>query len=281
MILLAANILNWRGPEFLKCYCILLVITLVVFLIAILWLCWLDTPAEVSPDELDAYDTAYLVGGHKRLTEATLASLYRRGCVASGMGHRLQAAESPPIEAASIEHDLYAAVAARGELRDIRQAAAYAAKPMRKRLIAQRLLHSARRRVEFMLIGLGISTPLLGLGAAKIAVGLDRGKPVLFLVLLMLLSVGLTFLIARSIRRTRAGRQMLYQLRDKHASDMGQDEYDATAIAWTCGLFGSAVVTKDALAGLRTFLASPTHSRGGDSGCSGSGCGGGCGGCGG
>lgn len=140
-----------------------------------------------------------------------------------------------------------------------------------------------------------LSFALVGLGAAKIAVGVSRGRPVVFLVILVVLTIPAAWLRARADRRTGRGEHALRVLADRNealrttAGEAPQQltEYD---VALAAGVFGVAILggTLASVAALTPApmlaavgsSASSCGSSCGGSSCGG-GCGGGCGGCGG
>jgi uncharacterized membrane protein YgcG len=181
----------------------------------------------------------------------------------------------------------------------------------RRRLSQKGLVLDEHRAVPVRLLPSLVYGAFLLLGAAKIFVGLSRGRPVMFLVLLAALgALGLLVLGSRPWR-TRLGDTTLKALREEHqalrttamAGDASQ-ALDGRELALAVGLFGPAMLVPLGYSGLRKTL-HPTSSgwsegdssggsdcssySDGDSGSSsscssgGSSCGGGggCGGCGG
>jgi hypothetical protein len=154
---------------------------------------------------------------------------------------------------------------------------------------------------------------LLLLGISKILVGMSRGKPVGFLVVLCIITaiIGWCFLQVPVQQRSRYGDRILAKLRTQHANlrrAKASDSLEAEPqLALAFALFGAVILKGSPLANLtRDLYASPSSSYskrsnrsgsgstgiwwggsdggGGDGGCGGGGggCGGGgCGGCGG
>src|SRR5262249_37307681 len=128
---------------------------------------------------------------------------------------------------------------------------------------------------------------LLVLGLMKINVGVSRGRPVGFLVVLCVLTgiVALALLIKRP-HRSRRGDRALARLKGenaalRHAPRSLSTRVSADDLALAVALFGTAVLVGGPLADLRTALMPPPSAGGGDCGSScggGGGCGGGCGG---
>jgi hypothetical protein len=137
-------------------------------------------------------------------------------------------------------------------------------------------------------------------GAAKVLVGVSRGRPVVFLILILL---GLAMVMIRFWQRpyrTRSGDALLRQLENENTAlrtiDLEIEPNVATQqLALAAGLFGIAAITHPGIDPLKSAIgavpgyAGGTHSSAsswtgggcGGGGCGGGGCGGGCGGCGG
>jgi uncharacterized protein (TIGR04222 family) len=159
----------------------------------------------------------------------------------------------------------------------------------------------AARRIAALVAVLGV----VAVGIAKVAIGISRGRPVIFLVVLVALVAGFGVWHAwRMPRRTRVGEALLVRLRRRFqgASLTGpMGEFDPLWLAPVMvGLFGSTVLAGSEWSAWQAPLAPPRPIvQGGGSGGSGSsggcgsdsgggggdgggGCGGGgCGGCGG
>jgi hypothetical protein len=136
---------------------------------------------------------------------------------------------------------------------------------------------------------------VLGLGVVKVWAGIERGKPVGFLiaVLVVLLVVAVICFLGRPFR-SRRGDRLLAKLRQDNAAlkcntTARPDGLLGSDISLALGLFGVGILTHESLAGLRqSMISSGGHGGGcggggcGGGGCGGGGCGGGgCGGCGG
>jgi hypothetical protein len=133
------------------------------------------------------------------------------------------------------------------------------------------------------------------LGAAKINIGLQLGKPVLWLVLLMILvSLSALFVLFDGDRRSAAGNRLVSQFKRRHATLQRASTAGDHGLA--VALFGLGALTAAGAASAYGLLRQPPVSSGSTSGTdasSGSGCssgsdssssdggGSGCGGCGG
>jgi len=139
-------------------------------------------------------------------------------------------------------------------------------------------------------VGLASALPfalLTLLGLAKISIGIDRGRPVGFLLLLtVLVAITAVVLLVRRPERTRAGDSLLAELnrRHAHARRAPRDGDIGLAVA----LAGTTVLAGTAYASFHESRAASSNSSSGcssGSNCSssdsGSSCSSGCGGCGG
>lgn len=250
--------------------------------------------AEVA----DAVELGYLAGGPERAADAALVELMRRDLLGLDYnGKPLQAAARPDrvwlrIDGARLRAQaaqLPAPVLAAAELAQREQSLSrtIAALVRAYEPIAAQLLRKGwwlSRGADLRVRWLG-SAPLLalaGLGAAKICIGLSRGRPVGILVVL----VAFTALIAlarllREQRRTRAGEWALHDATGR--ATPGELAF-RVALGGTVSLYGSGC------ADYHILRAPPPGSAGGGDGSGGGSgggdgggsCGGGgCGGCGG
>jgi uncharacterized protein (TIGR04222 family) len=125
-----------------------------------------------------------------------------------------------------------------------------------------------------------------GFGFIKILVGMNRHKPVGFLVALCLVTVVVAFAgFARRLHRSWRGDMALEQLKVRNAAleyavPRNVDNVTANDLALALALFGAGVLVSGPLADLKTALTPPAGSSscGTGGGCGGGGCGGGCGG---
>jgi uncharacterized protein (TIGR04222 family) len=304
------NPLDWQGPEFLSLYVPLLIGG---FLVALLIRHLLRLPAG-GPMYLsrrtDPYEVAAL-DGPDTLINAVVGALFHRN-VLRIEGRRIATGDALPADAAPVERSVFEC-AATGDvtLEGLRRALIHDIENYRRRLSQKGLALDEYRAVPVRLLPSLVYGAILLLGAAKIFVGVSRGRPVMFLVLLVTLGVlGLLVLGSRPWR-TRLGDTTLRALRDEHqalrTTAMAGDSsraLDGRDLALAVGLFGPAMLVPLGYSGLRQTL-HPTSSSsswdsssvssddsscssgdsGGSSSCSsgGSSCGGGggCGGCGG
>jgi uncharacterized protein (TIGR04222 family) len=283
------NPFDLSGPEFLGLYGILLFLTLVV---AVCLRRGLRASGDEAPElasQLDPYDIAYLAGKEERAVNAAMANLIHKEVLKANTAER-------KIEVRDLfakpEHRLERAVyvAAHGEggkpIKDVREEVnAVAARPA-ERLKAMGLLVDDATAWAVRFWPTFLVLLLAGFAAVKIAVGLSRGKPVLFLALALAATVAVALVgFARRPHRSIRGDQLLEQLKEEHAALEYTASRQPAGLAGTdlplaMGLFGMGVLAAGPLADLRTALKPPVTSGGCGGGCA-SGCGGGGGGCGG
>ncbi|ROU04505.1 TIGR04222 domain-containing membrane protein [Lysobacter enzymogenes] len=245
----------------------------------------------------DEVELAYLAGGPERAVDVALVELMRRDLLALDYnGAPLRAAERLDrvwlrIDAARLRAQaaqLPAPVLAAAETAQREQslsltliALARAYEPIAERLRRKGWWLSESADLRLRQLGSAPLLALAALGALKIWIGLDRDRPVGFLVVL----VGLTLIVAmarllRQQQRTRAGEWALHDASGRVAPG---DLAAQVALSGTVGLYGSG------FADYHILRTPPSGSSGGDSGSGsggggdsgGGGCGGGGGGCGG
>ena len=282
------------GPQFLFIYVVLLAMT--VAGVALTRRRVLAAPeGTAAPARLDRYEAAYLNGGSDLAATTAVTSLLRAGHLAASprrrSRHRLVAATAPPAGAHPVEWAAYQLVAGRPDrpLREIQQglATSPAMAAVRERLRQGGLALTDEQQTRYRATGLWF-LPLLGLGVARVIAGTANGRPVGFLVVLLVVTVVLAVtLCLRVPNATELGRRTLELLR----AETGRPAVGASAseLAMATALFGAGVLwaadTETAMA-----LRIPREhgafggSWGGDAGggggsCGGGGCGGG--GCGG
>jgi uncharacterized protein (TIGR04222 family) len=225
---------------------------------------------------------AYLGGGERRAVDTALTELLARGTLVLDPRRKRFSIEGS-LSDLSPQLASFARLATEG-LHAVSGAAEVHFAPIRKELERRGLILTHERA---SVIALWAALPLFlatGLGLAKMMIGIERGKPVGFLVL-MTLAVFIAALVVAFRRplRTRAGDRAFAQLRARHArAARAPRAGDEAALA--VALVGTAVLSGTAYAHFHT-LRHPPSSGSDSSGCSGGngdgGGGGGCGGCGG
>lgn len=300
------NVFDWRGPEFLEFYGVGMIVALVVSIIG-------ESAARkkmetVEPSEVptDPYEIAFLGGGGRRMVDAAFAALYARNQLTldtpknspAKIGSTARTTDEPlhPVEA-----KVRAALpgSRTTEVRSVRETLRPVTEEMQQRLASRGLVLRDKQRSHLQFVAAFPILLLMTTGVMKFIVGLNRGKPVMFLVFFLIASViilalRLTFLR----RRTQAGEAAWSQLKVmqppshlKSSMDFARMEPAAAALA--VAMIGSSALATPTYQPLYDTI----HRRGagadssgggcgssgcGSGGCGGGGCGGGgCGGCGG
>lgn len=287
------NILNLKGPAFLAFY---LKFAAACLLAAVILRFLLRAPGGSPPLIADdPYLYAWLAGGDRRTAHAALAHLADLGLVQTG-GERIQATPRPepaglhPLEKGLLDRLRRGSLGMDGWIRET----ALCGAPLAEELESKGLVLTPRARNRARWRPLLIALVPVLLGTAKIGVGLDRGKPVSFLVILTLATlVAACLATGRRAWQSRRGARLLSKLRGAHAGIKDLRHASRTGaidpMQMSVALFGPAVLYTSTFSHLAPLMGSPPPATGGGdaggSGC-GSSCGGGdggggCGGCGG
>lgn len=275
---LPLNPLDWPGTPFLWLDATLAAGALLVGIVA---RARCRQAVRSTPDaDLGLPDLAYLAGGPDRVADVTALALHTsgagridppRGIWIDARGIALPSDLAPfrPPDGLTTRAQLMGRLTAPTER-------------LAERLAARGLCPSAEQRRRTLVVSLGAVALVLALGLAKVAWVAGTGRPVGYLVGLMIATViAATFLHIRPITCTTAGAQALERHRARHARSARAPLRHEIPFAFALG--GAAALAGTELASLRRFFV--TDSGGGDGsgsgGDGGSGGGGGCGGCGG
>jgi uncharacterized protein (TIGR04222 family) len=310
MLAQTANVFDWGGPDFLRFY-VVLQFACVVFA---LWLRRLlrlpGNSADSAADSgLDGYSIAYLNGGRVLAVGTAVASLAARDAMKVIKNtRRLRSKEPKPDFTHPLEEGVYVTAlgptgSTIGELRD---SVARTTDRIAQNLQHRGLVVDANTAWKVVWVPLCVALSPAAVGVIKTLIGLSRGKPVLYLLGLCILSVIVSLLVfLRRPRRTRKGDALLDLLRRRHAGRRFLPSVSQSAPAADLpvliGLFGMNALAGADFSPLRAALNPPVDRDGfwnrvGGSGCGncGSGCGvggscggggdgggggGGCGGC--
>lgn len=285
------NPFDWHGPQFLVFYLILIAVS---FGFA-LWLRRsLRLPAHNSrfnESALVAYDLAYLNGGKILAVNTALANLIHQRVLRIDAGQKkLLAGDTPPVKTNDLERVICTAASRSGgeKIAEVRLAAKTVVGEISDRLKELGLVVADTQARKVIALPLLIALGTAGVGAVKIFVGLNRDKPVGWLIVLCIVfSIACLFTFARRPLRTQLGDAVLTKLKSQHAllkTSLAAPSTDSAMFATGVGLFGLAALDGTPWDGLRKDLRPPASSSGCGSSCGsscGGGCGGGCGGCGG
>jgi uncharacterized protein (TIGR04222 family) len=282
---LPVNPLEWNGGDFLALFIAAMVVAFVGSLILRAALRRQSAPPDRSVGELSVWEAAWLAGGAERVVDAGIAELHRLGRItvdndgsitATGAAHAPDPTLDAILDTARIHRRVDGLVKhARTRLDAIRVGLE------RRGLWFER---QVARRINLLSALPWIA--LIVLGSAKIAVGVARDRPVLFLVILTLVCV--PFALSRALAsagRTPAGDTRLRLLNATNTTVRRAPRSDQLALA--VALAGTSVLAGTALASYHTVRHPPSSgdgsSSGSDSGSDSGDSGGssGCGGCGG
>jgi uncharacterized protein (TIGR04222 family) len=292
------NPLDFAGPEFLQFYTVLM---LMITLAAVTLRFMLRPGENLSPQLLDVNQIACLAGGVDGTIKAAVASLVDRGALEVVRHSNVNTKDlwirnhhGTPPDANELEQRIVVACNEQIGCRfgKVLEHAKPAAEKIRYRLEAWGLMVPSEGVPAccWMPAALMVSGMLVGI--AKLFVGVQRGKPVGFLVLLLIAFGLVTIWFMKRPLRTRTGDAELKRLRRTrpdlrlaHKRAKG-DANRATDVALAAAMFGLGAVAYGELSALpeawKYRNGPPVGSDGSSSsGCGTSGCGGGGGGCGG
>jgi uncharacterized protein (TIGR04222 family) len=276
------NPLDFKGSDFLAFYILVTIVAVSLTVFLRQYLRQLSGNSSQALPDLSVYEVAYLTEGKLRAVETAIANLTDRGYLTPQPATRtLQLAIDLPPDSNPLEKAVVQAVSSNGSVAQVKQLAASGTNYISDRLQNLGLLlnKSQTKIAQWCVLPIGLA---LILGISKIFVGISRGKPVGYLVVLCIVTaiIGCGFLLVEPLRSSY-GERVLKQLR----STINPRNTDRLALAFA--LFGYSVLTDSSLADLKQVLTPSSSSGdgggdGGGGGCGGGGCGGGgCGGCGG
>lgn len=279
------NIYNWDAASFLRFYGLGLFAMLIISVVLRIYL-WICSPAAVATPALEPYEEAYLSGGQARVVDVAIVAMLQRGALkAETDGLRVKA---NAVGNDALERELLMQLRKQSvpsKMTALKSVSNSLFQSAEKSLIRKGLLMDAAQRWRLALLS-GLPLLLwLALGLSRIVVGIQREKPVMFLVLLCLLTLAaLALSSVRSPKRTRAGNTFLKSWTKVYArlARAPLPEEYARGVA----LFGIACLMFTPLSLYADWRRTP-DGGGGDSGTSSSGGdssgdgGSGCGGCGG
>ncbi len=301
--LLNGPIGGMAGPDFLKLYAVVIVVTLVVTLL----LRPLFDPTRGAeppqvPDRPDVFELAYLRGGASEVAQLALVTLIDRGYLwHNALGNTISPAPNPPQEAPRWPI-LQTALATLGDqpwrgyeaVNVVAAACGPACRTYEGNLREQRLLTTDHtRRAQTWLVAAAFLL-VEGLGVYKLAVALAKGKSNVGFLLMMMLVAGLVLpLCIQSRRLSACGERYMSRVRQRFAGQrdlLDADGRDLDAAMLVFAAFGMTALSGAAWAWTSTAFMPPQQTSDGGcssttsscsgSSCSGSSCsGGGCGGC--
>jgi uncharacterized protein (TIGR04222 family) len=209
------------GPQFLLLYLVLLAVTVLGVVLTRRRALAPDDGAA-GPAQLDPYEVAELNGGGALVATTAVSNLFRSGRLASssrrrGQPARLVTGKAPGPRDHPVEWAVYQQVAdgPNRRLKDVQAGleGSSALAAVRERLRRVGLAPTPEQRARCRAAGLWF-LPLLALGVARVVAGSANGRPVGFLVALLVVTV---VVAARFLLRvpdaTELGRRTLKRLR--------------------------------------------------------------------
>jgi uncharacterized protein (TIGR04222 family) len=287
---LGPDILNLRGPVFLSLYWKL---TTAFLAVALTLRFVLRAPAGAVPDIADdPYLYAWLADGPKRVTYAALAHLSKLEVVKINSskqvkpGSNLNARGLHPLEQALVAHTRTGGATMDSWICEVE----ICGSPMAEELESKGLVLPPRARGRARWRPLLIALIPAVLGVTKIGVGISRGKPVGFLMMLTAATIIVAFVtVGRRVWQSRRGAALLSKLTNTHSAlkDLRQPNHVSTCdpMLLSIALFGPVVLHTTTFAHLAPLMGSRIQSTDSSTSCGsscgggGGGGGGGCGGC--
>jgi uncharacterized protein (TIGR04222 family) len=279
------NVLDLRGPEFLRFYLAVLAVVLVAA--GVLRRSLRHPGGDLPPGrrpQLHPLEVAYLSGGARGIIDAAIAGLVQRRHLGVDKIRRTLTVGMAPDRATPLEEAVWEAVDAKaGNVSQVRRAVSDMTRSATSRLQSLGLVVTDSQAAGARLLPALLVLAVMLLGVAKIVVGVERNRPVGFLVMLSAIPlVAMIFFIASVPVRTRRGDAVLARMKRQNAALQATAARAPNSLAGddlslAFALFGAGIFAWGPMADLRQTLAPP---REGGSGCGGgSSCGGGsCGG---
>ncbi len=284
------NPLNLDGPTFLQLYLVVLGgCTLAAFLLRSA-MRPAAGPLDTRTSALHPAEVAYLAGGDRQAVQAAIAGLAHRDLIACDEKNRTIWTKAPArTDVDSFDRRLHGLLGGQPHsFEAVHTMARPVLASIRSNLEQLGLLESGDVRARVGMASAVVMLTAVVLGVAKISVGVSRGRPVSFLVILTIIATYAAFsFLMNPPRRSRTGDEMLRSLRKRYAAleataRSRAESVTADDLALTVGLFGVAILERTPHASLaRTMVPAPSSGDGSSGSCGSSGCGGGGGGCGG
>ncbi len=246
---------------------------------------------------------AYLVGGLERAVETAVAGLNHHGAVVITDGVVKAVNREPQLSADGV----YRGIVDHGDLSDLERFVlddvrrgettvaallerAEAFEPaLREQLIADGMLVADPKALQLKAMLPAVLWCAVGL--IKVNVGASRGKPVGFLVVLVLALFAAAYAVTRTSRRTRRGDHVVADAKARYAAlettaSSAPLQLSGRDMSLAYAVFGTLILAPALAAFMPSYQRALIGSTSGVSGCGsscgsscGGGCGGGCGGC--
>ncbi len=305
------NPLNFNGPDFLIFYSITIAVGLMLAIALRIFFRNRESLDSVAlartANQLSVEEIAFLSHGPKGPVDAAIAQLGHDGKISADLTSKRLMSEGFSTEAPLLHQTILSAAGKGGgeSILDIRKGCGSIVLKTAASLKEQGMVETFSSYLFPQFCSMFVMFAVLALGASKIWVGIERNKPVGFLLALTVLAAILTCVMIYRPRLTAKGAQILEFLRQntkqpgalRVATRSEEPSVKSSDIGMSVALFGVAVMGTQLLdANIADIL---MHDRtrvsgdgsaysggcgggdGGGGGCGGGGCGGGCGGCGG
>ncbi|NOT13595.1 MAG: TIGR04222 domain-containing membrane protein [Methylococcaceae bacterium] len=237
----------------------------------------LGAKQSVDPDYpagsviLSTEQLAYLAGGSDRVLHSALIALIEQGNLQISADKKGLEIVGPCQFPSVVEQAIIDAISnGRHEIKELLAAVKCSTTSIRDSLVAQKLwaVSDAQHKAGLLLM------PLILLGLARLAHGINTGHPVGYLVALLVVTIAIPLMFCLD-KRTAYGDQVLGSYK-KEKPDSNTEQTLCFAVA----IEGLSILANTALAETGLSLSVGSGENDGDAGCGGGGCGG-CGGCGG
>ncbi|KVW71627.1 TIGR04222 domain-containing membrane protein [Burkholderia ubonensis] len=245
------NVMDFAGPEFLAFY-LPLCIAALLLIAGLQWIeyrvrAWGTRSRESSPD-LSAEEAAYLAGGGARLAQVATLSLAHAGAielVREANGARVRIAD--PLHAGAYGADwewLRKQLGGATSYHAFRERLAWREAGYADALHRKGWLWAPGEMRTTRMAARAILLLVLGVGAAKLAIGLSRGRPVLLMMIFMAAFMAAYHFLAGRLPGfgrggvTRGGQAAL----DAHRNERQGDRVTPDGLLWTAALFGAGAL---------------------------------------
>lgn len=292
------NPLNWAGPQFLGMYVGLWFACLFFGILIRYALSRGPVFPQAGEPKLSKYDLAYMQGGEQRLFVAATTELVRTEHLKVNVKDNRLFSDKQTKPSEAVEREVLEIHKSAADILKGAKTAKLDVVERRERLVEEGLIVSDSKANLARWASMLPFIALLFLGVTKIFIGMNRDKPVAFLVVLSVICFITILCFSGKPFLTGPGKRLMKKMRVEHiAMKRGQAGFDHSNpnLTLAVALFGVAALEMSSFADLGTMMkplpgsgntvasssggcTASSGSDGGGSGCSG---GGGCGGCGG
>jgi len=215
------GVFDWYGPPFLGFFLILSILLIgLAYYFRRQAMAGEGTAEVVDASEWDPYALAFLAGGQNSAIQAAVVALRERGLVTLEGDRPVRLAPvvmQLPRELPAFERMVMSEVHGSPTVPELKKSLQGPATDWESSLVGAGLMISAEARQRLKIIGGLLLTVGLSVGALKVYIGLQRDRPVLFLVMLMVaLFIALVVMTQKLPRWTGRGKGLLARLREEY-----------------------------------------------------------------